>query len=365
MLIQSEQGWISQPPQPKLDLNRLIPRPSRLLVPAKLYGYDVVNKADATRSIGSGSVLVNRIGRGIYGDGATGINLSGACAGQTFSRVCEIIPVALPSGSNTISNSTTDNISNGSQWYVNSAGVQGLNKANAVAMGSAASGIALNKLSRIGVTYDGATVKYYAEGHLVGTTAAVETFLIDSSARFFSRAGTDEPFAGYINLHADWASQVLSETLMKSLTQNLWQIFEPDVISVYFAAAGGAAALAGNAAATAASSAQLTTAIPVAGASVSQATTSGIFTTALTFQGSASAGVNVAGDFFTQIKFDGVALAQALVQAGLSNGIRFAAAAAAQAGGGGDITIQINFLGAAVANTLVQGTLNEIGRAHV
>lgn len=228
-----DQAKRTRQPQSAVRINKRLPSPSAVVLPVGTNLRNLVNNAFGSLSATlTGSICVE--GRSILFDNNGAITLLGAGQGQTFSRIAIIVPTISANGSNTISNSTTDNASNGSQWYYNpSTGVQGLNKANAVAMGTAASGISINKVSYIGVTYDGATVRFFANGNDVGSAASAQIFSIDATARIGSRNLTQEAMQGHLPLYYDFSGKVLSPPLMCKLTANPWQIFAPVDNTIY------------------------------------------------------------------------------------------------------------------------------------
>jgi hypothetical protein len=213
--------------------------------------------------------------------------------------------------------------------------------------------------------------RVYRDGVLVATltnTAQVSTFNVAGAmycdaSTFYTAAVKDVVgFAGF--------TSTPSNTEIKSLSDNPWQIFKPQARRIWVAAAGGGDALASNAAAQASASAAATTAIPITAAALSLstaggalttaiplnavaaaiATSSGEMSTAITLQGGALAASSASGSLTTQILISGSALAQAVSSALLSSGITMTADAVAKAAVQGTLTTAIRMIANASGN---------------
>lgn len=240
MLSRYESEFTQQPQQVVYAVETPL-KPSSLLLPTGgNFFVDVISGLTSALAMGSPQTDMVR-GNALKFPGGVAINQRRACQGQKFSRLAVIMPTSAGTGSNTISISTTDSSGGGAgaQWFVvPGTGIQGLNRAGQVALGSAASGIANGKISVIGVTYDGSQVKFYADGRLVGSNSSTSTFIINASARLGSRDGTLESFTGNIMLHADWEN-ALPEAVMMVLTANPWQVFRPEESYIWVPDAAG------------------------------------------------------------------------------------------------------------------------------
>lgn len=154
------------------------------------------------------------------------LRMSGIGQGQRFSRIAVVVPDVLATG--TIITSTVSGSTNGSQWRITSGGEHELLKAAVASIGvSSGSGLAVNKVSVVGVTYDGATARFYTDGKPRGSGASAQTFTIDTGS-LFGRSDNTESIAGTILGYAEFAGVVLSPSEMAALTDAPGQLFEED-----------------------------------------------------------------------------------------------------------------------------------------
>lgn len=180
-------------------------------------------------------------------------------------------------------------------------------------------------------------------------------------------------------LVAAWQKQISYGTAT-ILSRNPWQIFEPEVISVYYAAVGDAA-LAGNAAATATASGTPSTAISMTGGALQVVTATGTSTTSLALSGTATLIAQMGGDPTFSISLNGAILQEQLAQAALTTGIDLLGAgtgdaamigalsgdgaisgnAAQQSIAAAEITVIIALAGAPIAQALAAANLTAGG----
>lgn len=178
-------------------------------------------------------VALHEQGRAHYGTNISELAVSfpRLCDLQVFSRIVRM--KTFGSGNRTISTGTssiTGAKTGGAQWRITSGNEFELLKSNIASMAtSSGSGISVtppgSNWFNGGVTYDGATVRFYANGRPCGSTINTQTFTQDGTGQIFAGANSvSENADGVLIMHVEWR-RALSEMEMISLTLDPWQVF--------------------------------------------------------------------------------------------------------------------------------------------
>lgn len=234
-IIPQRKVWTRQP-QRAVDADHSIVKWNSVILPvAGLNAVDVVRKSALTYS--SITPDLRRYGRAISNTstGSGYVDGDGICGGQTFSRIAVITINSLSSDA-VVSESTNASTTGGAQWkLISSTGEMRLAK-NYVYGFAASSGAALASGSThtIGITYDGATARYFVDGRAIGSASGAYTFTIGSKGRLFKPGYVPggSGFNGMMGLHADCVGAI-PPNYMCELTRNPWRIFKPRSIPIY------------------------------------------------------------------------------------------------------------------------------------
>ena len=186
-----------------------------------------VAKSAAISAASGLAPTVTVAGRAISNGGSGYVSVQGLNQSQVFSRIAVITPNT--TGANATISDSTNGVSgtnSGAQWHITNSEITIDKRNNNNLLNSTGAGIAAGKTSIVGVTYDGAVARLYADGRLVGERAVVDTFALGGTGLLMNDGnGLQFPFDGAMALHVDFF-QALSVDLMKSLTANPWQVFK-------------------------------------------------------------------------------------------------------------------------------------------
>jgi hypothetical protein len=112
-------------------------------------------------------------------------------------------------------------------------------KAGVASMGTSTTSLAANTWYAIGVTYDGATVRFFLNGAPDGSASSAQTFTHSQQYYVGRRNSAERPTNGF-RLQAMYVSrQVWGDGAFRRLHDNPWQVFEPEPIHIYWPSAGG------------------------------------------------------------------------------------------------------------------------------
>jgi len=182
-----------------------------------------------SRRIAAGGAISNQ------STGTGWVDFPGICQSQTFSRIAIVFVNSL-SSSNVISTSAASAENGSALWRITSSGEMDLVKGQVIALGtSSGAALGVNTDCVLGVTYDGATVKFYRDGRLLSSATSTQTFTVESSGRLFAAGGGTNSFNGAIGLHADF-STALGEDDMRAITARPSILFEPEAVYTYYVA---------------------------------------------------------------------------------------------------------------------------------
>lgn len=163
--------------------------------------------------------------------------LGAMSSGTKFSKFA-LIGLADNSGTYTISSTAA---STGAQFRLNAGNLELVYSGTALVI-SAAHGLAAGQVAVVGLTYDGATVRVFANAREIGSAACTFNFTETSiDTGIGQRFSGTEIYKGQIYAHADF-NRAIGQAAAKELSANIWQLFfdteEEDEI-VFPAAAGG------------------------------------------------------------------------------------------------------------------------------
>jgi hypothetical protein len=155
--------------------------------------------------------------------------------GTTFSRVAVVIRNSL-TATQAISSTT---VFNGATLRFNGANLSFV-RSGVAEVFNLACGVGVGEIAVVGMTYDGATARAFANGRELGSAAYAYSFLASFDASLGRRGNSTELFDGQIVLHLDYGVAVPRE-VMRELTQigNIWRIHKPQTIYIPVSAGGG------------------------------------------------------------------------------------------------------------------------------
>lgn len=231
----------------------------------------------------------------------------------------------------------------------------------------------------------GTTLLFYRDGKLVNTASGPAAINVSTeSLRIGSYYPGDITYCLNADIHVFgvW-SRALSATEVKTLSDNPWQLFEPQNSVVYLGSGIGSSAidLSGNATATASASGTLTQQLDISGASIATATATGVVnqtialsgaatsvsvangavTITTSLSGSAQSSASASAAFLGEVSLAGSAQSQATASGGMTQSQTLTGVAQAVASANGALNLSINMSGAAIASALASANLDTGG----
>lgn len=158
--------------------------------------------------------------------------------GLYFSRLAVITPdaAALANGGCLVTSQDGYHVG-GSEWRLTTGGEHELLSSYIALIGtSSGAGIAAGKTSVLGMTYDGTTVRFFADGRSCGSTAGSYSFTVSNGLIFRLSNGVNQ-FSGSMSLYVELP--FLSDRIMRDLTANPWDVFAAEDAPQFYSLGSG------------------------------------------------------------------------------------------------------------------------------